>query len=185
VATRASTQRQAVTIDTRDVSDYKRLELYRGLAVPDFAFQDLDGQPHRLVDFRGRFVLINVWYPGCGPCLDQFPYLRVAADRFGPNDLVILGWSPGYPREGRLKDVSPASPPAWIEAEPQSVRNLIEEWLQITAMPTPILLDRDGRVLVLNGPSANKQPLSGDDLVRTLERYIRVEARSDNPGDRR
>ena len=91
-----------------------------------------------------------MWYPGCGPCESQFPYLRAASDRFGQTDLTILGFSHGYPREGRLWDISPTSPPEWIEAEPQSVRRLLVDWFQITSNPTLILLDREGRVSVLD-----------------------------------
>jgi hypothetical protein len=164
---------KTVVIETKTASDYRRLELSRGLAIPDFSFYDSKQRTYRLTDFRGRFVLINVWYPGCGPCEDQFPYLRAAAARFGHTELTILGFSHGYPRQGNLWDVSPTSPPEWIEAEPQSVRVLIDEWFQITAMPTPILLDREGRVSVLERRSQGERPLSGDELLRTLERVIR------------
>jgi hypothetical protein len=74
---------------------------------------------------------------------------------------------------GRLWDISPTSPPEWIEAEPQSVRRLIDDWFQITATPTLILLDRDGRITVLERRTQGERPLSGDELLRTLERVIR------------
>jgi hypothetical protein len=174
VATTAvESKTRTVVVESRTASDYRRLELSRGLLVPDFSFYDSKHRTYRLTDFRGRFVLINVWYPGCGPCEDQFPYLRAAAARFGQTDLTILGFSHGYPREGRLWDISPTSPPEWIEAEPQSVRGLIDDWFRITAMPTPILLDREGRVSVLERRAHGERPLSGDELLRTLERIIR------------
>jgi hypothetical protein len=71
-----------------------------------------------------------------------------------------------------MKDVSGASPPTWIEAEPRSVQRLIRESLHITATPTGILLDRQGRVRVLEH-RPEKRPLSGDELLRTLEKVIR------------
>jgi thiol-disulfide isomerase/thioredoxin len=164
---------RTVVIETKTASDYRRLELSRGLLIPDFSFYDSKQRTYRLSDFRGRFVLINVWYPGCGPCEEQLPYLRASAARFGHTDLTILGFSQGYPRVGRLWDISPTSPPEWIEAEPQSVRHLIDHWFQITATPTPILLDRDGRIAVLERRTQGERPLSGDELLRTLERVIR------------
>jgi len=164
---------RTVVIETKPASDYRRLELSRGLVIPDFSFYDSQQRTYRLSEFRGRFVLINVWYPGCGPCEDQLPYLRAAAARFGHTDLTIFGFSHGYPREGRLWDISKTSPPEWIEAEPQSVRALIDDWFQITAMPTPILLDREGRIAVLERRADGERPLSGDELLRTLERVIR------------
>jgi hypothetical protein len=164
---------RTVIIETKTASDYTRLELSRGLLIPDFSFYDSQQRTYRLSDYRGRFVLINVWSPGCGPCEDQFQFLRAAAARFGQTDLTILGLSQGYPREGHFWDISPASPPVWIEAEPQSVRRLLDDWFQITATPTPILLDREGRIAVLERRADGKRPLSGDELVQTLERVIR------------
>jgi thiol-disulfide isomerase/thioredoxin len=168
---------RTVVIETRRVGDYKRFEWRQGLAVPDFPFEDVDGGEHRLSDFRGRYVLLNVWHPGCAPCEVQFPYLRTAAERFGRTDLVILGMTLGYPLKGSLKSVSPGVPPAWISAAPRSVQPLNDERFQIDATPTSILLDREGRVLVLERPAERERPLSGDELLRTLERVIRRERR--------
>lgn len=168
---------RTVVIETRRVGDYKRVEWHRGLAVPDFPFEDLDGTTHRLSDFRGRYVLLNVWYPGCGPCETQFPYLRAAAERFGRTDLVILGLTLGYPLKGSLKSASPGVPPAWIIAAPRTVQPLNDELFQIDPTPTSILLDREGRVQVLERPAEREVPLSGDELLRTLEKVIRRERR--------
>ena len=168
---------RTVVIETRRVGDYKRVEWYRGVAVPDFPFEDLEGREHRLSDFRGRYILLNVWSPNCGACDVQFPYLRAAAERFGRTDLVILGLTMGYPLKGSLKSVSPGVPPAWIVAAPRTVQPLNEEQFQIDATPTTILLDRSGRVLVLEHPAEQERPLSGDELLRTLEEVIRRDRR--------
>ena len=176
VATKAvDAATRSVVIETRRVGDYKRFEWNRGAAVPDFPFEDLDGSAHRLSDFRGRYVLLNVWHPGCGPCDVQFPYLRAAAQRFGAADLVILGLTLGYPLKGSLKSVSPGVPPSWIIAAPPSVQALNQERFQIDATPTTILLDPDGRVLVLERRTERHWPLSGDNLIRTLEKVIHRE----------
>ncbi|HEU4691749.1 MAG TPA: hypothetical protein VFS23_25470, partial [Vicinamibacterales bacterium] len=83
----------------------------------------------------------------------------------------------GYPLKGSLKSVSPGVPPAWIIAAPRSVQPLNDELFQIDPTPTSILLDREGRVLVLERPAEREVPLSGDELLRTLERVIRRERR--------
>ncbi|MGD8554391.1 MAG: redoxin domain-containing protein [Anaerolineales bacterium] len=36
-----------------------------GQAAPDFTLPDLDGKPHRLVEQRGRIVVINFWSATC------------------------------------------------------------------------------------------------------------------------
>lgn len=45
------------------------------LAVPDLAFQDRDGLPLTLADFRGKTVLLNIWATWCIPCREEMPAL--------------------------------------------------------------------------------------------------------------
>lgn len=43
---------------------------------PDFNLPGLDGQPVRLADFRGRWVIVNFWASWCSPCLLEMPDLQ-------------------------------------------------------------------------------------------------------------
>jgi cytochrome c biogenesis protein CcmG, thiol:disulfide interchange protein DsbE len=62
-----------------------------GSAAPDFVLADLDGNPLRLDDLRGRPVLVNFWASWCGPCVEEFPLLRDAAARHADDGLAIVG----------------------------------------------------------------------------------------------
>ena len=62
-----------------------------GSAAPDFALTDLDGTPVRLSDLRGRPVVINFWASWCGPCVEEFPLLRRAAEEHADAGLAIVG----------------------------------------------------------------------------------------------
>lgn len=61
-----------------------------GLA-PDFALADLDGNPLHLSELRGRPVVLNFWASWCGPCVEEFPLLRDAAERHAADGLVVIG----------------------------------------------------------------------------------------------
>src|SRR3974390_1611323 len=55
------------------------------LKLPDLAFEDANGAPKKLSDFRGRTVLLNLWATWCVPCRKEMPALdRLQARLGGP-----------------------------------------------------------------------------------------------------
>jgi thiol-disulfide isomerase/thioredoxin len=43
--------------------------------VPAVAFEGADGKRHLLSDFRGHYVLLNLWAVWCAPCVKELPAL--------------------------------------------------------------------------------------------------------------
>ena len=62
-----------------------------GGAAPAFALTDLDGNPVRLADLRGRPVIVNFWASWCAPCIDEFPALTAAAQTHHAEGLAVVG----------------------------------------------------------------------------------------------
>jgi thiol-disulfide isomerase/thioredoxin len=114
-----------------------------GRAAPMAAFEDPDGAPATLADFRGKPVLLNLWATWCAPCVAEMPTLdRLAAREPGRLNVVTLSQD----LDGRDR----------VEAffEKQGYRNL-ETWLdprmalmtglEAGTLPTTILYDARGR----------------------------------------
>ncbi len=55
------------------------------------ALSDLDGQPVRLADLRGRVVWLNFWASWCPPCQSETPILRDLAERYRDRGLAVVG----------------------------------------------------------------------------------------------
>lgn len=47
-----------------------------GSIAPDFILIDLDGNEHRLSDYRGQAVFLNFWGTFCKPCEKEMPYIE-------------------------------------------------------------------------------------------------------------
>jgi thiol-disulfide isomerase/thioredoxin len=45
------------------------------MAVAEVAFSDSQGARHSLAEFKGRYVLLNLWATWCGPCVKELPAL--------------------------------------------------------------------------------------------------------------
>ena len=116
-----------------------------GSAAPSTPFEDPDGSPASLADFRGKPVLLNLWATWCPPCIAEMPTLDGLAGREGERIHVL---TVSEDLDGREK----------IEAffARQGYRNL-ETWLdpkmalmselKVATLPTTIFYDARGREL--------------------------------------
>ena len=61
------------------------------LQASEVVVRDLEGQrPLALASLRGRLVLLNFWFTGCDPCIEELPSLIALAGRYRDRGLVLL-----------------------------------------------------------------------------------------------
>jgi len=61
--------------------------------APNFALVDLSGNTHRLSDFRGKVVFLNLWTTWCPPCRMEMPAMQALYRRMKGRDFVMLAVS--------------------------------------------------------------------------------------------
>ena len=61
-----------------------------GDMAPDFELVDLEGNKHRLSDYRGEGVFLNFWGTWCGPCKKEMPYMENQHNAFEEKGVNIL-----------------------------------------------------------------------------------------------
>jgi thiol-disulfide isomerase/thioredoxin len=60
------------------------------LRLPDLTFEDAQGKPKKLSDWRGRTVLLNLWATWCVPCRKEMPALESLQARLGGPDFEVV-----------------------------------------------------------------------------------------------
>ncbi len=60
------------------------------LRIPDLAFEDANGQPRKLSDWRGKTVLVNLWATWCVPCRKEMPALDSLQTKLGGKDFEVV-----------------------------------------------------------------------------------------------
>jgi thiol-disulfide isomerase/thioredoxin len=85
-----------------DLSNHKRylessLESAKMLAenlnkpAADWTLKDVDGKTHSLADYKGKVVMLDFWYRGCGWCIRAMPQIKQVVDDFKGQPVVVLG----------------------------------------------------------------------------------------------
>jgi thiol-disulfide isomerase/thioredoxin len=72
--------------------DPLRLVLLQGQPAPELAGDIVGwkGQPVRLADLRGKYVLLDFWGYWCDPCVAEMPVLMELHDKFAGRGLAIV-----------------------------------------------------------------------------------------------
>jgi tetratricopeptide (TPR) repeat protein len=60
-------------------------------AIPFTLDSFVDGKKVSLDDFKGKIVLLDFWYPSCGPCMRAMPYLQDLYSKYKNSGLVFIG----------------------------------------------------------------------------------------------
>jgi cytochrome c biogenesis protein CcmG, thiol:disulfide interchange protein DsbE len=115
-----------------------------GGQAPEFELADLDGNPVRLADLRGRPVVVNFWASWCGPCVEEFPLLRDAVERHAAGDLAVIGIV-YQDRTEAARDFMERNGGTWTAAMDPDER--VASAYGILAPPETFFIGRDGTIV--------------------------------------
>lgn len=122
-----------------------------GDPVPDKRLPTLDGKRQvAIADYRGRWVLVNLWASWCPPCRSEAPTLERFARSRGDHSVAVVGINVQDNSEDALAFLEsyPASYP-----QLRSIGNERSDAFGTLGVPENFLVDPNGRVaLVLPGP---------------------------------
>ncbi len=112
-----------------------------GDQAPDFELVDLEGNPHRLSDYKGKGVFLNFWGTWCPPCKAEMPYMENQYKEFKEKGVHILAVNikqSNYTVE-TFRDQYGLTFPIVIDKN-ESVRRAYD----VLPLPTTVLINEDG-----------------------------------------
>jgi thiol-disulfide isomerase/thioredoxin len=116
---------------------------HAGTAAPAARFEDAEGQPASLAEFRGRPLLVNLWATWCGPCVVEMPSLDRLAGSASERVQVI---AVSQDLDGRDEVDRFFARTGLRNLEPFLDGDMaLMSALRIGTLPTTILYDAEGR----------------------------------------
>jgi thiol-disulfide isomerase/thioredoxin/Tfp pilus assembly protein PilF len=118
--------------------------------APAFTLPDYpDRKNVSLADYRGKVVLINFWYPSCGPCRGEFPTLQRVLEKYKDRGFEILSLNV-LPEEHAF--VMPyLTKNRFTFHALETTTDWAEKTYNARGYPTNLLVDRKGRIVFRPG----------------------------------
>ena len=135
--------------------------------APDFTVYDLEGNAHKLSDFRGKPVVLNFWASWCGPCQSEMPAFEEKYQAYGEDIhflMVNMASNFGDSRAnaaGVLESGGYTFPVYYDDLGECAVG------YGINAIPVTVFIDSNGNVVSMKTGAMNEA-----DLLRRIQTII-------------
>jgi thiol-disulfide isomerase/thioredoxin len=115
-----------------------------GVQAPEFDLQGPTGEPQRLLDHRGRPVILNFWATWCPPCRAEMPSLQRAHEMVAEEGISVIAINVGEDAEtvSRFLEETPVD-----FSIPMDVDSEVVQSYPVKGLPTTFVIDPDGRLV--------------------------------------
>ena len=142
------------------------------LRLPDLAFEDADGKPKKLSDWRGKTVLVNLWATWCVPCRKEMPALDSLQTKLGGKDFEVVAINidtrdaekpKNFLKDGNLTRLS------YFSDQKAKVFQDLKNIGKALGMPTSVLVDGQGcEIANIAGPAE----WASDDAIKLIKAAV-------------
>jgi len=146
------------------------------LRLPDLSFEDADGKPKKLSDWRGKTVLLNLWATWCVPCRKEMPALDALQTRLGGKDFEVVAVNidtrdSDKPRHF-LKEAN-LTRLGYFSDQKAKVFQDLKNIGRALGMPTSVLIDAQGcEIATIAGPAE----WGSDDAIKLIKAAVQPAA---------
>jgi thiol-disulfide isomerase/thioredoxin len=150
---------------------YKRLalqnSLIKGLPAPVFDAVSIAGKKMGLKDFKGRYVVIDVWATWCGPCKRETPFFERYAEMYGGDKLAFVSLSVDEGNNAMSWQFEAAAKSKRVvQIRAEAPFEFMSKYA-IESIPHFMLIDPEGKLRMINMPRPS-DPLFEDYLKQQV-----------------
>ncbi|MFT5506696.1 MAG: peroxiredoxin [Gammaproteobacteria bacterium] len=135
--------------------------------APDFTLKAMKGGNVKLSELAGNVVLINFWASWCGPCREEMPLLNDLHNKYKPLGFTVLGVNVEEQSDPAIDFINdtPVDFPIIFDK-----KNQVSQLYKVVAMPTTVVVDRDGNMRFLHQGYKSGDEVSYRKMVKRLIR---------------
>lgn len=114
------------------------------IPAPSFTLKDMDGNIHKLADYKGQVAVVNFWASWCPPCREEMPSMERAWKQLQKENIAMLAINVGEDADTIFTFTAdyPVSFPLLMDQD----SSVINEW-PVKGLPTTFVLDKQGRIV--------------------------------------
>jgi peroxiredoxin len=144
------------------------IDVYSAVAVgkqaPDISQLTPDSNQLSLSSLKGKYVLVDFWASWCGPCRRENPNIVAAYNQFKDKGFTVFGVSYDSKKDRWIKAIKDDHLDWYQVSDLQGWKNATSDQYGIKAIPSNLLLDKDGVIVAKN--------IFGENLTHKLEELL-------------
>lgn len=138
-AQKASIKGQEITVNL-----FPPVVVKEGDEMADTELYDLDGKIHHLTDFKGKYILLDFWSSGCGPCIMALPEMKEIQEQYKERLTVI---SLSSDTKSRWKAASAKHEMTWQNLSDLKQSAGLYAKYGVNGIPNYVLISPEGKIM--------------------------------------
>jgi thiol-disulfide isomerase/thioredoxin len=127
----------------------------------EWSTEDIDGKKHSLAGHRGKVIVLDFWYRGCGWCIKAMPQIKKVVEHYQGQPVVVLGMN----TDREEKDARFVVDKLKLNYATLKAEGLPEKY-GVQGFPTLIVIDQNG---VVRGRHVGYSATLREELIKQID----------------